>query len=213
MDTGKGMTRGRGLISWAAIFCAITMIASPARAAFHFWNLNELYTNSSGTLQFIEMQTTSSLQDQLAGQHISVSNGTTNTFNITSNLSSSNTANHFLLFGTAGIQAAGGPAPDFIIPNGFLFSSGGTISFFGAGGGYTPTVYFALPTDGTMSRIWGGTSNNAVNSPTNFNGQSGTVVVPAPEPTSVILAPLAIGVYGFCRRLSRRRNAEPSNQT
>ena len=70
-------------------------------------------------------------------------NGTTNTFTIPSNLPS-DSKNHTCLFGTTGLQAAGGPTPDYTIPNGFLFTSGGTISFFGQNGG----VYTALPTDG-----------------------------------------------------------------
>jgi hypothetical protein len=179
------------------------MMTTPARAAFHQWNLNELYTNSTGTLQFIEMQTSVDFQDSTNGQHITVTNGTSNTFNLMSNLPSSTTSNHFLLFGTAGIHAAGGPIPDFIIPNNFLFINGGTISFFGAGGSYAPMAYSALPTDGTMSRIWGGNSNNAVNSPTNFAGQTGVVVVP--EPTTFVLAPLAFGSMFVAMRRHKKK--------
>jgi len=58
------------------------------------------------------------------------------------------------------------------MPNGFLFSGGGSISFFGANSG----PYTALPTDGTMARLFIG-GGNVVNNPENFAGQIGKVVV------------------------------------
>jgi len=162
--------RNTSLITVAGFFVA----ASPVQAAFHLWNLQEIYTDSSGSLQFIELFCPFSGQTFTSGQQISVSDGTTtHTFTITSNLSS-DSANHAWLFGTATIHAAGAPTPDYIIPNNFLFSAGGTISFFGANGG----AYSSLPTDGSNSRTWG--NGNAVNSPQNFAGQSGVISVPEP---------------------------------
>ena len=111
-----------------------------------------------------------------------IGNTMSNVFNPMNDLPSSNTLNRTFLIGTAGIQAAGGPAPDYFVPNGFLFSAGGSItSNFAQNGG----AFTALPIDGTMSRIWNG-GNNVINSPMNFAGQSG-VVVGVPEPTTMIL--------------------------
>jgi serralysin len=171
---------------------ALLFAAMPARAAFHLWALNEIYTNSSGTLQFIELNDSFGSQNFIGGQQISVTDAsasTTHTFTIpaASNLGGS-TLNHSLLFGTAGLQAAGGPAPDFIIPNGFLFSAGGSINFFGLNSG----PYAALPTDGIHSRLWNG--GDAVNNATNYAGQSGSV--PAPG----VLAVVAGGGLVLCRR-------------
>jgi hypothetical protein len=103
-----------------------------------------------------------------------------------------------LLFGTSGIQAAGGPQPDYIIPNGFLFQSGGSISFFGANSG----PYTALPTNGLLSRDWT-SGTDLLNSPTNYAGQSG-VVTPVPEPSTLLLSPLAAGFGGMYHWLRRR---------
>lgn len=178
---------------------ALMLSATPAKAAFHLWNLQELYSDSTGSLQFIELFAAFDSQQFVGGQQISVSNAgntLTNTFTIPSNLPSSSTNKSFLL-GTAGLQAAGGPTPDFIIPSNFLFTAGGSISFFGTNSG----AYTALPTDGTASRIWGGSTNNATNSPRNFAGQTGTVV---PEPTSLSMVALAIGGIFWT---SRRRKA------
>lgn len=158
------------------------LAAVPANAAFHLWAINEIYTNSSGTLQFIELVDTFGSQNFVNGQQIQVSNvpnTLTNTFNVPGAQLPGSTQNHFLLFGTAGIQAAGGPAPDYIIPNGFLFQAGGTINFFGLNSG----PYSALPTDGFLSRTW--TGGNALNTPTNYSGQTGQVPAPA---AGVVLA-------------------------
>jgi hypothetical protein len=209
MSRSKLVSSGCSLLSWVAVFCVATMITSPARAAFHLWSLNELYTNSSGTLQFIELTDPTFGGNQFVNASTmsvsNIGNTMTNMFTFTHNLPNNtmpiNSLNHKFLIGTAGIQAAGGPAPDFIVPDGFLFQAGGSISYFNASGSYT-----ALPTDGTMSRIWGGSTNNAVNSPTNFAGQTG-VVMAAPEPASMVLATLAFGSM-FCA--SRRRKAKSS---
>jgi hypothetical protein len=177
---------------------ALMLSATPTNAAFHLWQLRELYSDSTGSLQFIELFTTFDSQQFVAGQQISVSNignTLTNTFTIPTNLPGSS-ANKSFLFGTSGLQAAGGPAPDYIIPSDFLFTGGGSISFFGTNSG----AYTALPTNGTSSRIWGG-GDNATNSPTNFAGQIGSAV---PEPSSLYTAALAL--VGFCC-MARRRKA------
>lgn len=177
---------------------ASALCATSAPAAFHLWNIRELYTNSSGTVQFIEFFTTFGSQQFTNGQQISVTNlaGTqTNTFTLTSDLPGDST-NHAFIIGTAGLQAAGGPVPNFIIPNNFLFAGGGTISFFGSNGG----SYGALPTNGTQSYTYpSGTLATAT--PQNFAGQVGSV----PEPNTVAL--MALGAAGMAGLLWRRRRS------
>jgi hypothetical protein len=201
---GKSRSSAWVLVVSAMVLCAATMIPSPARAAFHLWSIQEVYTNSSGSLQFIELVDNDQFggfQNFVNGQQINVSNAAntlTNTFTIPGSSLPGNTLDHMLLFGTAGIQAAGAPAPDYIIPDNFLFSGGGSISFFGANSG----PYSALPTNGILSRTWNG--GDAINSPTNYAGQTGTIV-PVPEPSTMILTPLAAGLVGLYHRLRRRR--------
>jgi hypothetical protein len=194
--------------------CAIAMIAgsliaaSNSRAAFHFWAIQEVYSNSSGTLQFIEFYDAFGSQQFVGLQDVQVTNlanTLTNTFTIPHHLpTDANPQESFqktFLIGTAGIQAAGGPTPDFIIPNGFLFTAGGTIDFFGLNGG----PYTALPTDGSLSRTWSNGSN-ALNTPKNFAGQTGTV----PEPTTLALAGSA-GACALFLLLRRRSRCLPAS--
>ena len=197
------------LVVWTAVAVAVAAAASPARAAFHLWSIQEVYSNSSGTLQFIELadgphDPFGGGQNFVGGQSISVTDGTTtNTFTLPAGTLAGSTFNHTLLFGTAGIQAAGGPAPDYIIPNSFLFSGGGSITLFGGVTNSGP--YSALPTDGLQSRDWD-SGTNSPNSPMNYAGQMGQVIG-VPEPSTMVLTPLAVGLGGLCRWFSRRRRA------
>src|SRR5262249_40362208 len=141
--------------------------------------------DASGSLQFIELVDNFGGQEFVFGQTFQVFNtGATlsHSLNFTNNLPSDSFGHHLLL-GTASIHAAGGPTPDFIIPNNFLFTAGGSLNFYNASGTYT-----ALPTDGTLSRTWG--DGNAVNSPMNFNGATGVISVP--EPAGLALIGLAL---------------------
>jgi hypothetical protein len=210
MDCSKSKQGATGMVAWATVLMAAMAFASPARAAFHLWSIQEIYSNSSGSLQFIELtdappfDTSGGFQNFVNGMTISVSNpgGTlTNSFTIPGNPLPGNTLDHTLLFGTSGVQAAGGPAPDYIIPDNFLFTGGGSIGFFGANSG----PYGPMPTDGLLSlNFTNGTTS--LNTPMNFSGQTGTVIG-VPEPSTLVLTPLAMAVGGLRRWLSRRRVA------
>jgi hypothetical protein len=177
--------------------CCATFIAAPVQAAFHTWRIREIYTDASGTRQFIELFCPDSGQTFVNGQQITVSSGgSTHTFTLDHGLpGGADSFNHALLFSTSGAQAAGAPAPNYILNDNFLFAGGGTISFFGANSG----SYTALPTDGVLSRTWG--DGNAVNSPQNFAGAVGLVVVPEPA-TCALFALGALGVGLALRRRS-----------
>src|SRR5437867_4129199 len=103
----------RGLRRGAALALAGVLATSQAEAAFHFWNLRELFTDNSGSLQFIELFCQVGSQTFVGGQSITVTptgGGVPHQFILPGNLSG-NTANQAFLIGTAGIQAAGAPAP------------------------------------------------------------------------------------------------------
>lgn len=193
------------LVSAAALL-GMFIIAPQAKAAFHLWAIQEIYSNSSGTVQFIEFYDGFGGQEFTAFQDVSVTNlanTQTNTYTLThhlpSNANPQDSFGHTFLLGTAGLQAAGGPAPDFVVPDGFLFTGGGSIDFFGLNGGSYP----ALPTNGSLSLNWDfGTTGT--NSPKNFAGQTGVV----PEPAALVLAGCAggFGLYAMMRRGSLNKS-------
>ncbi len=52
----------------ACVAVALLLAASVASASFHLWTVEQLYSNTDGTVQFMVMTTTSSGENFLAGQ-------------------------------------------------------------------------------------------------------------------------------------------------
>lgn len=138
--------------------------------SFHLFNINEVYSNADGTVQFIEFVSNDNFQDRWGGHSIISTNGaSTNTFNVPTDLPSSATAGKSVLVATQGFANLGITVPDFIIPSGFLFINSGTVNF----PGMDSFSYSVLPTDSTLSLKRNGTT--AINSPMDFAGITGTV--------------------------------------
>ena len=155
-------------IGW---LCAIALLVSAgsARATFHLWQLNEIYSNADGTVQFIELITSAGGQQFLAGHSITSAQGaTTLSFTFPSDLPGDSAGRTFLI-GTTGFAALGLVTPDYIVPNGFLFTTNGSVNFAGV----DSVSWTALPVDGVMSIDRFGAM--AVNSPKNFAGATGSV--------------------------------------
>ena len=153
--------------------CAVALVALPAPASFHLWAIDEIYSNADGTVQFVEMSAFAGGQQFLAG-HTLASNapGGNKLFTFPSNLPG-DTLGKKMLLGTAGFAALGVVAPDYVLPDGFLSRSGGTLVFADI---YDVVNHGALPSDGVLSIDRTGAT--ATNSPTNFFGTTGTVPPP-----------------------------------
>lgn len=157
------------------ILCGFTFLAGlfmsqVANASFHLWKISEIYSNASGTVQFIELETSAGGQQFLSGQTLTASQagGTTRIYTFPHDLPGDSAQRKFLI-GTQGFADMGIVAPDFIVPNGFLPLTNGTTSLVGA-----DTInYAAMPDDGVTSLNRDGSSG--LNSPTNFAGVSGSI--------------------------------------
>lgn len=171
---------------------ALLLSAAPARAVFHLWDITEIYSNTDGSIQFVEFSTNASFQGRLLNHEL-VSVSFENRFTIPSSLPT-NTASRSFLVATPGFTVAAGIAPDYTLDGPLFFDPGGdSVRLVGADG-----ITFGpgeLPTDGTHSlneTFGGGSRTTAPNSPTNFAGQTGSIV---PEPASGLL--LALGLLGL----------------
>jgi hypothetical protein len=174
--------------------CATT----PARAAFHLWQIKEVFSNADGSVQFIEMFDSFNSENAVNGQTLRTnSDGVIKNFTIVGNLSSSVTSNRHMLFATPGFSMlAGGVTPDRTLPNpgvsGPFFNPDATsitITFLGSGDSMTfsgatlPKNGYQSLTDAGAFGIPPGTPNISVttNSPTNFANAGGSVNLIAPN--------------------------------
>jgi hypothetical protein len=168
------------------VLCGLVLLSGshPAWSGVHLWRVKEIFSNASGTVQFIELATCcgSTGENFLANQQVT---STGSAFVIPSNVAGS-TLNKHLLLATADFAAlTGAPVPNYIIPDNFISTGGDTITF-----AIYDTLIFAagvLPTDGTTSLNKNpndatDTTFTALNSPTNYAGQTGSVTVVSGAP-------------------------------
>jgi hypothetical protein len=146
-----------------------------ARADFHDWTIAEIYSNASGSVQFIELSCPKSGETFLGGERIWCMGGNrTNVFTFPSDLTG-DTENAKLLLATPGFAALpGGIVPDYIIPTNFLIVGSARLNYANV----DILNYTNLSTNGTASMIRSGSRliNAATNSPENFAGARGSIV-------------------------------------
>src|SRR6266446_7399949 len=155
---------------WLCSSISILMfVASGALANFHLFQIEQLFSNADGTVQFVVMHefTGSNFENLWGGiTLISTHAGVNKVFAFPNNLGSTNTAGRRVLIATQGFGALGIVTPDYTMPNGFLPPNGGTLTYAGV----DSVMFASLPTDGTTA-----INRNGVmiqNLATNFAGQS-----------------------------------------
>jgi hypothetical protein len=147
----------------------VLLAAGHAHATFHLWAMQELYSNADGSVQFLELRALSGGQQFMADHVLSTSSGgVTRSFVFPAGLPG-DSSNKTMLIGTQGFAALGVVTPDYVVPNGFFFQGGGTISFAEGADLWT---HGALPGGSASLNRNGSTGTN---SPTNFAGQTGSV--------------------------------------
>ena len=170
--------------------------------SFHLYDIDEIFSNADGTIQFIELSqpgTGQAGESFWTGQHLTVG---ANDFIFPIDLPSTATQNTHVLIATSGFAAVAGVTPNYIIPNGFLPTSG-TLNY----AGFDSVTYTNLPTDGHTSLNIDINSAHAQstgdNSPTNFAGSSGHVDL-APNTPPEVASPLLDKVAGAGQAFSYR---------
>lgn len=165
----------------AGAWIAALGTAPSVQAGSHLWRFNEIFTNADGSIQFIELKECCGAPNETYIVEKWVrSDATGMQYEFPNSLECQDcTANKYLLLATQSFaDLPGAPKPDFIIPPHFFSKDGDTLDYwfyakaqwtFGGG---------LVPTDGTHSFNSDGTTG--VNSPTNFAGDTGSVVVGCP---------------------------------
>ncbi len=170
----------------AAIAAMLALLSSVASATFHTFRIEEIYSDASGTVQYVVLHESQGMDGQnLLSGHAFTSTqlGITKTFTFPNDLPGgscsynggctlSPTANKRVLIASQGFEALGLVTPDYVIPNGFLGINGGTINYAGV----DQVTYTALPTDGVHAIDRDG--NVIQNVATNFAGKAASVPAP-----------------------------------
>ena len=176
------------------ILVVFLALAGNANATFHLWEITQLYSSADGKVQYVELMALSSGQEFLMGHTISSTQGsTTHTFVFPGDLNGDTAmsdggyygmASGFksLLLGTQGFANLGVVKPDFIIPDGFLFTTNGRVDW-SSGPTWDSVSYMALPIDGQNALFRSGAM--AMNAPLNFNGLSGVISPTLPNYTAL----------------------------
>ncbi len=165
-----------------ALSCAIVALglglllglgsAEKASAGAHTWDVNEVFSNADGTIQFIELRENAGTANETGVGNQTLSS-TTQSFNMGAGAVAAPTSNRHFLIATADFAALpGAPTPDVLIPPGsipFFAASADTISY----GTIDSWSFTSAPTNGIDSLDR--TDGVGANSPTNYAGATGSV--------------------------------------
>ncbi len=163
----------------------VFLLACPsAFGVAHTWDVNELYSNADGTIQFVELQEANNFpnETEVNGQPMRSLNFPGHTLGLLTPISPP-TSSKFLLGGTAAFAAMPGSPPlDFTIPDGFLRLGPADSVAYGPPYHTLAVPAGALPLDGINAYRKNGSTG--ANTPTNFAGTVGFVDA-SPQPPGV----------------------------
>jgi len=151
----------------------LVSVASVASAGFESWKIDEIYSNADGTRQFVVLRESQGLNgmNNLAGFALTATHlAVTKTYHFGLDLPSLVTAGKRVLIATQAVAATGLVTPDYIIPDRFLPTDGGSLIYANT----DSFNYNVLPTDG-VNALFASTfpgPNTGPNIATNFAGVS-----------------------------------------
>jgi hypothetical protein len=200
----------RRQITWVTVGLSVLVAGAwvvPARATYHTFRINEIYSNASGSVQFIEMKEILGSDFENFVTMAPDIKSTTHDFIFPNDLPSTSTANKTFLLGTPGYTALVAPsaAPDYTIPANFFNPAGDTLTYgtTGPDGIVDMETFGPQPSDPSESLNRTGlfqiTYEPGPATPTNFAGHTGSV----PEPGGALALCATAGV-AVLRRRGRR---------
>jgi hypothetical protein len=160
---------------------AVWLAATAAHAQAPSFQVDQLYSNADGTIQFVVLHEKSGQngQNHLAGVALhATGTGHDVTFTFDKDLPGTQTSRHYVLLATQGyVDAAvefpefGSVTPDYILPVRFLATGAGSVTFAGV----DTLQYDFLPADGTQALYRAGDLRD--NRPQDFGGSNVTLPV------------------------------------
>jgi hypothetical protein len=192
---------------FAALALAAALAAQPALATFHTYQIFSIYSNADGTVQYVVLHESigANGQSSFHGHTLTSSSGGTNqqyVFPIDlpggdpgdgygGGMMLAPTANTYVLIATQGFADLNLVLPDYVVPNGFIPLTNGTINYAGV----DQVSYAALPTDGTNAINRNGQS--IPNVATNFAGAAASVKTAVQPPGTVVAVEYYYAAWNF----------------
>jgi hypothetical protein len=167
-------------LRWIVAFApalAAPLITTVAWANHHTFVIDSIYSNADGTVQYVVLREGLGVPGQNAwagNTFTSTRAGLTKTFAFPTDLPANTTSNKRVLLATQGFAALNLIAPDYVLPNEFLATDGGTLNY----AGLDQVTYALLPTDGANAISRTGTP--VPNVAANFAGAA-AVIPPLPD--------------------------------
>jgi hypothetical protein len=171
------------------ILVSIAMAFSSVEASFHQWRITEFFSNTDGSVQFIELYVPANNEHVAANAQIRSNSSPLTPFTFPANLSTSLTAGKRLLIATSTFASLPGAiTPDYnTLPANFFSPTSDTVRLYAPGHGefHSRTINAStlVPTDGIMSRHYTPPTyptSLAANMPTNFAGATGSINLSIP---------------------------------
>jgi len=190
----------------AIAIVALTCLVGESRATYHTFRFDQVYSNASGTIQFVELHEIGGFNSENLEHLAPDIKSSTNDLTLT-DLPSVNTAHTFFLLGTAGYNALpGAPQADYLIPNNFFNPAGDTLQYGSTGpdGVVDLTTFGAVP-GGSQSLHRTVTSGNVFSTGSaiaNTFSSGGNFAV-IPEPSTFVLLALGAAALFTVRRRNR----------
>ena len=158
-------------------------IAAAAQASYHTFQIEEIYSNADGSVQYVVLHESYGMNGQNQQQNhtfTATHNGVAKAMMFPNNLpggvcgyygcTDAPTAGKRLLIATPGFVALGIASADFMMPTRFLPTDGGTLNY---AEGSSQVTYNSLPIDGAMALNANG--NPQPNAAINYNGANVSV--------------------------------------
>ena len=190
----------------AAALAALSVAAPQADASFHTFQIDQIYSNADGTVQYVMLHETAGLDGQsfLAGLALTSTHaGTVKSFTFPNNLPGGATAGRRVLIATRGFAAqakaqpkiggypppppppdpppppapTGSGPPDYILPDGFIPTDGGTLNYAGV----DQMTFGPLPTDGVTAL-----DRSGLTGPGTAINFGGVMTAPAAQPVTLV---------------------------
>jgi len=187
------------------LFFSVLLAPFAAGAAFHLWDITEVYSNDDGSVQFVEFATGTNNQDELIN-HTLISDLATFTFptdldpDEMGNGNNATANQHMLVATPAFASQPGAVTPDFVLdgPEFFDFVQD-ALDFSGVN--TFEWMSGDLPINGmdSLHEPFGSDVRTLdINSPTNFAGEFGVL----PEPSGALMLGVGACVLALLRRVS-----------